>query len=304
LSDGYQTKWDLMTSVGDLKFNGGFIMIFVACFGVVVGPLNLFWFAKSGRRHRLFWTTPLISLAGSFLLALVIILQDGFGGTGNRMVLVQLIPGENEAVVAQEQISRTGLLISTRFNAEDRIFISPIVNLPPLSGVPHGIGIKANRENYTTDGHSYGGDWFTSRSVQAQLIEVIRPSRSRIEIIPAAEGAAPVLLSSVETELQHVFYIDGDGHYWETGLTRVGEKKNLQPATEADFDSWLASNSREAGARISYLLGVTKKRRGYFYAVANDPKGDAVPTMPSIHWKYSKTIYLGPCAMEKSVALQ
>lgn len=296
LAGGYNGRWDMATSIGDVKFSGAFIMLFVLGFGLVIGPLNLFRFAKSGKRHRLFWTTPLISIAGSLLLTLVIFLQDGLGGTGSRLVLVQLNSGDNEAMIAQEQISRTGLLISSGFTTEDRIFISPISNLAYTS--PHSAGMKFKPRLYTINGPSCGGDWFASRSVQAQLIEAIRPSRSRIEIIPAANGASPALLSSIENDLLQVFYIDGDGKYWMADETRVGEKKPLRPSTEADFDQWLDSNTSGAGGRIKYLLGQGARRRGYFYAVANDSGNDAVATLTSIRWGNTKTIYLGPCAGE------
>ena len=84
-------------------------------FGILVGPVNLFVLAKSGRRHRLFITTPLISLGASLLLILLIIFQDGFGGRGMRRVLMEVRPdaGQNAAFLHQEQIARTGILTGT-----------------------------------------------------------------------------------------------------------------------------------------------------------------------------------------------
>ena len=296
IANGYESRWDLANAVGHLIFNGWFIMLFVIGFGLVIGPVNLFRFAKSGRRHRLFWTTPLISIAGSVLLALVIVLQDGFGGSGRRLVLVELMPGDNDAIVTQEQVSRTGLLLSTRFDTEDKIFISPITNIVRPTGSYSTAAIKSKARTYVMDGKACSGDWFASRSVQAQLIQVIRPSRSRVEITAGTGGGAPSLLSSIENDLDRVFYIDADGKYWQSGGIAVGQKKTMTPATERDFDEWFASNTDAAGARITYQLGQSTKRRGYFYAVANEAGKDAVPTMPSIHWGDSKTIYLGPCA--------
>jgi len=233
----------------------------------------------------------------------VIIAQDGFGGTGNRIILVHLIPGDNEAVITQEQVSRTGLLLSTRFDSEDKIFIAPITELPTVTALSHGMIPKKASAHYTVDGHTYGGDWFTSRSMQAQLIETIRPSRSRIEVIPGNAGGAPALVSSVENDLQQVFYIDDDGKYWHlAGGIRVGEKKTLEPSTQSDFYAWLGASRRDAGARVNFLLDQSIQRHGYFYAMAEDPKGDAVPTMSSIHWQTAKVIYLGPCAVQKGVA--
>ena len=44
------------------------IAAILIAFGIIVGPVNLFVIARQGRRHRLFWTTPLISLIASLLL--------------------------------------------------------------------------------------------------------------------------------------------------------------------------------------------------------------------------------------------
>lgn len=298
LASGYQTRWDLMGDIARMQFNGVFILLFVVCFGVVIGPLNFFWFAKTGRRHRLFWTIPLISVAGSLLLAGVIILEDGFGGEGNRMVLVQLLPGENEALITQEQISRTGLLISGDFKTEEKLFIVPISNLAPIPSFP-GMTSKGNHGTYTNNPLDCAGDWFVSRSVQAQVMQVTRPSRSRMELIPGANGGAPTLLSSVENNLTHVFYIDDSGHFWSTGEMRVGEKRTLQPSTEMEFTQWIRSSTTQAGARINFLLDQAHRRGGYFYASAEDAKNEAVATLPGIRWNKAATIYLGPCAVIK-----
>ncbi|HWB59461.1 MAG TPA: hypothetical protein VG733_08215, partial [Chthoniobacteraceae bacterium] len=156
VSNGYNTRWSLAGAIGKLQFNGTFIMLFVVCFGLVIGPMNLFRFAKSGQRHKLFWTTPAISIAGSIVLALVIYLQDGLGGTGKRMTLVQLVTGENDAIVTQEQISRTGLLISSGFKTEDKVFISPIYNLPASTSA-EWVGVKNQSRTYNQDGNSESG---------------------------------------------------------------------------------------------------------------------------------------------------
>ena len=44
-----------------LQMNQWLIFGFILVFGIVVGPVNLFWFARGNRRPRMFWTTPLIS---------------------------------------------------------------------------------------------------------------------------------------------------------------------------------------------------------------------------------------------------
>jgi amino acid transporter len=104
-----------------------FLIVFITAFAAIVGPLNLYWLAGGARRHRLFWTTPLISLAASLLLVVVILLQDGFGGVGKRVLLTYILPGEKKAVVLQEQVTRTGVLLGREFDVQEDVFLTPLL---------------------------------------------------------------------------------------------------------------------------------------------------------------------------------
>src|SRR5690606_18267044 len=112
---------------------GLFVVVLIA-FGLLVGPVNLFVFAKSGQRHRLFITTPIISLATCALLILLILIQDGTGGRGERIVLMEVRPDadENRAYLHQEQVSRTGVLLGSSFELKESAVISPV----PLADSP------------------------------------------------------------------------------------------------------------------------------------------------------------------------
>jgi hypothetical protein len=97
LREDYSGTWPLQQAFGSKSFNYALFIIVLVAFGVMVGPVNLFVFAKSGRRHRLFITTPLISLAASLLLIALILFQDGFGGRGMRVVLMEVRPDNNQS---------------------------------------------------------------------------------------------------------------------------------------------------------------------------------------------------------------
>ncbi|NIP92090.1 MAG: hypothetical protein GWO24_00865, partial [Akkermansiaceae bacterium] len=77
-------------------------------------------------RHRLFITTPLISLGASLLLVVLILFQDGFGGSGQRVTLMEIGP-ENTAYLSQEQIARTGVLLKTGFTTTEHGYFSPVM---------------------------------------------------------------------------------------------------------------------------------------------------------------------------------
>lgn len=273
-------RWKRAESVGPAAQNVAFLSIFIAVFAATVGPLNLFWFAGAARRHRLFWTTPLISLGASLLLGAVILLQDGFGGRGLRLTLRYLLPAEKQAIVLQEQASRTGLLLARDFTMEEGTFLAPM-SLPSAVA-----GWKAPRV-FAQDQHVYGGDWFLSRSVQAQFAQAIVPSRESVELVSAA-GAPPEVRSALPVVLREFQYLDPQGNRWRAENLRTGERVRLVPAGGKDEVAAVMNGAgpvlRQAWARVAEI-------RGHFSALAERAPGLA--TLPSIRWADETTIYTG-----------
>ena len=68
LLNGYTSGWPLEHAVGEMKVNAPLLILAVIVFAVVVGPINLLVFAGPRRRHRLFITTPLLSLGSALFM--------------------------------------------------------------------------------------------------------------------------------------------------------------------------------------------------------------------------------------------
>jgi hypothetical protein len=289
LTESYSTGWDAQKSVGQLNLNVPLLIGFMGLFGIVVGPVNLFLFAKGGRRARLFWTTPLLSVAASLLLLAVIVLQDGFGGSGTRLVLVHLLPAERKAIVQQEQICRTGVILNPRFTITDPALLAPI-KWEPASRV-------TSREYGQSGAQQYGGDWFASRSVQAQFVEAVLPTRAEVQIVNAADfksGAAaePVIISSVGVMLRELWFRDENKRVWSAENVRVGEKLTLHRVPGDVYP--LAALTDRASSRITAAIESLTPRTGHFFAHTDDTAGAAIPTLPSIRWDRQRVIYTGP----------
>jgi hypothetical protein len=120
------STWGLRDRVGSFTVHTGLILCFVLAFGVLIGPVNLFVFARGKNRFRLFWTTPLISILASAVLLLAILFTDGLGGNGKQLIAVFSLPGSNQAAVIQEQIARTAVLFSNRWHNDQDYLISPV----------------------------------------------------------------------------------------------------------------------------------------------------------------------------------
>ena len=271
--------WPMVGDVGRIPLNAPFLIAFIVLFAVVVGPLNLFWFASAVRRHRLFWTTPLLSVAASLLLAGFIILEDGFGGHGERVMLCLLLPGEKNAVVTQEQVARTGVLFSRQFQTSEEVVVTA-----------RSTGFGSDRRSREQNGRTYTGDWFASRSVQAHRMEAVVPSRAEIQLLnadAARDGAPPVVTSSVPAAIKAIYYRDPNGKQWRGENLRTGERVSLLADTTDAASGLSVGGSAGLNAEIRTL----GERSGGFVAVA--PDGPFFDTLPSIRWNKQEAVFAG-----------
>lgn len=296
VNNDYNGRWPLQDDFGKVGFNYAVFIVILIAFGVVVGPVNLFVFAKTGRRHRLFITTPLISLAASLLLILLILIQDGFGGRGTRVALMEVRPdnSENSAYIHQEQFSRTGVLTGARFTLQDAAAISPVpiaednrwARLTTSNG-GNGTGYAAN----FIDGKlETSGDWFQSRSEQGQILDAVIPTRGRIE--RASTGGEASLLSTFDFPIETLIFRDNSKQWWKAANVQSGSRIQPVTITDADAKEIIESEKRRFGKRHAEMLDRVKEREGSFIAVTL--QAPAVETYKSIKWQQTRTVITGP----------
>lgn len=289
---GYDTKWGLRELAGELTLKSGLIFGFIAIFGILIGPVNLFWLAPAGKRQRMFWTTPLLSLGGSLLLLAVMVLQDGVGGNGARLTLAILQPEQKRMALVQEQVSRTGVLLNRAFPITEPGWMQPLTLTSSAGFNP----MRDIRYTHAQDEHSRTGDWFSSRSVQAQILETVRPGRGAIEVFaPAAAGQPPSVLSSIESPLRKLFIVDENNAVWIAEDVGTGEKKVTKAATHAQLGDWLRDGpGKLAGPVLSAALKRLGQGTGRVFAEAADASKLALPTLSSIRWTDDHAIIAGP----------
>ena len=283
LGQSYGSEWKAVSKVGVIKFNATLVIGFMAVFAILVGPINLFVFARGIRRYRLFWTTPLISVAASILLLLIIILQDGFGGYGSRVALVYVGSVEKRDVVLQEQIARTGVLLGSSFQTRDPTFIVPIKLGTPKNG---------RKRSYDNSDTFFDGEWFVSRALQPHWIESVAPSRAGVALLNSAEihqsHAAPIIVSNINGALEQVRLRDDNGSIWSAENVKTGERVTLKPDQAP-----LNFLPEEAGPRLRAMWAEVQDRKNYFYAISRE-SDQLVQTLPSIRWKNDRVLFVGP----------
>jgi len=294
LREDFSSSWPLQLQFGSKTAHVLFFILVLIAFGILVGPINLFVFAKSGQRHRLFITTPIISLGASLILVVLILLQDGFGGRGQRVVLMEVRSGdsENAAYLAQEQISRTGVLLSTGFKTSEPTLLSPVL-LADSRWSRVTAGNDGGSSRFTgevqEDGLRVTGDWFKSRSEHGHYLETMRPTRGRIEL--RGSTGPPVITSTFEFPLEEVIYTDEKGGHWKASDVQQGTRTSMTLLDKNGFNSWKSVESAKFSERNQHRFAMTVGRRRHF--VASTSEADGIDTLESMNWTKTHTVITG-----------
>ena len=291
----FSSGWPLQQAFGQARYNHTLFILILIAFGILVGPVNLFVFAKSGRRHRLFITTPLIALGTSVLLIALILLIDGFGGRGARTIVMEVRPddGENSAYVLQEQISRTGVLFGGGFTLAESAALSPVPIAPSQWArlTPSNYGGGMRYEASPDDGKlAIDGDWFQSRSEQGHLVRAIVPTRGRIEARNAA--GPPTFLSTFDFPIQTLWFSDVSGGLWRAEGIVPGKAFTCQQTTAADYAAFRAEMANSLTPRSRAAVAPLPARMGHFIAVTDAAPG--IDTLRGIQWQSTRAYITGP----------
>jgi hypothetical protein len=291
LRSDFNGGWPLQNVFGTKAFNYAVFVVVLILFGILVGPVNLFVFAKSGQRHRLFVTTPVISLVASLILVVLIIFQDGFGGRGVRRVLMEVGAdgGQSAAYLHQEQFSRTGILTGGRFTVDPACLFVPV----PIS--------QSRWSRYTNNHNTAGafnlqpsggrmdasGDWWQSRSEHGHALSAVISTRGRIE----STTTPGQYVSTFDFPIGTFYFLD-DSKQWQ----RASDVVTGKPFTTTPVDATMVEPelAREAAAftnRNKQMFNRAKTRPGHFVALTES--GPAINTLPGIRWKETRTVITG-----------
>ncbi|MBE7497899.1 MAG: hypothetical protein HS117_23395 [Verrucomicrobiaceae bacterium] len=289
--------WPLVEAIGDRSFASWQVVLFLVVFGILVGPVNLFVLAPSGRRHRLFVTTPLLSVGASLLMVAVILIQDGTGGAGARFAAVSLHPEDATACVTQEQVSRTGVLFSGAFETRQPALMEP-VTMPPRPWVKLHSGHNSPSVELVEDGTVRSGNWFQSRAEQGQILRAVLSTRARIERKAGADPAsAPALVSALGFPVTRLYYVDDKGDAWKApaALASGAEVSLVRCEMKELRDAWQAAVA-PAGQLLRRRLEeqASGAPRGRFFALADTAPAFVLDTLPAIRWQGGGVVLHGP----------
>ena len=269
-----------------------FVLGAVACFALLIGPINFFWIAPRAKRHRLFFSIPALSLGFGLLLVTIIFFIDGTGGKGKRFLLVENCPGSDGYAnhIMQHQVSKCGALFSTGFTSPGKLMITPVAVKRKSSyyGEESGgtFSLKSGEEAQETT--VADGTWFHSRSAQAYLINTIQPTRGRIEM--RGSGATAQILSSFDFAIDEAWIFDGT-QWWKTGALNQGTATAATLASAEEAEKSLQTYMREAPKEQAKILAQLKDRPNHYVAFSRKPQ--AIETHREIRWE-TQAVITGP----------
>ncbi len=296
--------WPLLKQLSSRQLKPLSLLFILFGFAILVAPVNLFCFAKRGKRHRLFFTTPLLSLLCSLILILYILLSDGIGGTGHRVILADLEPGmgENRIYTVQEQISRTGVMLRSGFSSGQTYELKPI----PLPNRYLSSRSRPSTRNFgvrgpiEVQGGNYQGGFFPSRSEQGFRLGSVEPSRARIEVSQESAASPPVLRSNLPQKITALHYRDASDQTWTLPAGEVlspGQSLSLEPLTDPEKLMQSQKEWEEHRKRFSQPLQERLARlwpeRERFFAQVDDAEAYALPTHPGIRWEETQLLLTG-----------
>ncbi len=289
-------SWPLLGLLGTRSFASWQVIVFLVAFGMLVGPVNLFVLAPAGKRHKLFVTTPLLSIGASVVMVALILVQDGTGGVGRRFVAINLEPGEAAAYVTQEQISRTGVLLGAGFEMKQPVLVEPLV-MPDTQWAKLKDSPNSQPTSLTQDGRERRGNFFQSRAEQGQALRAAVSTRARLELkTGATPDAAPTMTSALGFTVDELLYTDGAGaHWWLEKPLSTGQSATLVKTDDSAQRLWCeaAVNPAVDSLRIA-LNNATANRRSYFIAKAHQAPDFTLDTLSSIRWEDDRIVVFGP----------
>jgi hypothetical protein len=249
----------------------------VLVFAVVIGPINLFLIAPAARRHRLFFSVPIISMATVLLLLIAVLLGDGLGGKGARFVLIENRPGEGENTnhLVQYQTSRCGVMFSTGFTAPGSVFVEGLAG--PNSTARSDSQFQMAPE---ADGLQASGPWFASRTSQHFRLAGVAPTRGRVEL--TGDGTTAKLTSTFDFPLEKLFFSRDGKEWWQASGLKSGEPVAVAALTRVELEEALKQVLALAPEEIRDRVEQLRQRPQHFVALTAAPA--AIATHGSIRW--------------------
>ena len=205
-------RWPVLSAVpgtGTVPV-GGFVTIAVL-FAVLVGPANLWWCARRGRRSLLLVTTPVLSLIASALLLGYGLIADGLALRRVAEQVMVLDPQHDRAAVWTRVSVFAGL-------APGAIELDPGDLLQiQVREADDRRELADARLDWFDGGQAATGSWIPARSNRQLSLTTVRPERRRLQLVGKDGGIH--LTNGFDRPLTAFSWSDDSGQPWQVTET-------------------------------------------------------------------------------------
>jgi hypothetical protein len=268
----------------DSASDGKWAVVILAGFALLAGPANLLVFAPAGRRHRLFFTTPLLAALFAGVFVLSILVWQGFGGWGDRAAVVMLVPGEERAVVYQDQMAATTLLGRRGF---------PVAESAVMTNIAvEGYDATGRAAVLERTGGDSGGDWFRNHWGSAQHLRQIVPAKGGVVVRQGAMGST-VVESTLPTTLRGFVYLEFGNRVWYAAEVPPGQAVTLRRIT---VRRWPPVRPAGSPYLATVLATAAQLEPGRWIAHAGTNPIAPLPTLGAITWR-DRVVFTGVAAV-------
>lgn len=278
------SSWQLKSDFGSKSFGSLFLSIILIAFAILVAPVNFLILAPKGKRHKLLLTTPIISVGASLLLIFYIILSEGFGGEGRQLVHKELDSQRKKAYVTQEQISRTGVLLSNQFQLDNdyEIIQMPLAGSKWARVTSKGKSASESYnlrpgENMTT----YNGNYYSARSEHAHLIKGTTITQESIQV--TQKDNKYILISTLPHRLETLLFQTSEGKFYQASDIKTGVAVTAKPIGKRTHSEFLTETEKKFTVPLGRRIERLAARKNSFIALSTSAKG--IETLKSIDWK-------------------
>ncbi len=250
------------------------IGLILVAFAIVVGPICLWGWAPIGKRQRLFYLIPAISLAAFILLGLGILITEGTGGTGAREVLLIVNQKDHSALILQNQVARTNIITNGNFTLPEDVMIYGHRLEKKHSYYSSEAFHQVDFKGVSRSGNACTGDWFPGRSTVEHILKRSVTTRAALTVDKDANGAL-MMQSTFPATLTNVIYRDADSKLWHIDSLEPGAKKPAKPGMKPGTPI-ADQQAMQKLAPESYTAKM---------AAVEEAELGAIPTLPDIKWE-------------------
>ena len=158
---------------------------------------------------------------------------------------------------------------------------------------------QSQSANLSLKGKKRSGNYFQSRTEQAQAIHAAVSTRARVELKGgAAPDAPPSLISALGFTVDELFFIDEAGKSWKAkAAVGTGQAATMEAIDDSALRAGWEKATSFSGAQLkSDLKDNALVRKGCFYATAKSAPGFTQETLSSIRWKDDRVVVFGSIA--------